>query len=62
MSYLEKEQLLWEYLTDHDNNIEPFVEEDEILDGDSYLDMETGEIIIGDWHGVKCRIIIEEID
>ena len=62
MSYLEREQLLWDYLTDYDINVEPFIEQDEILDGDSFLDMETGEIIINNWNGKKCRILIEEIE
>jgi hypothetical protein len=62
MSYLERELLLWEYLTDGEGDLGAFVTQDEIENGESYLDMETGEIIIGDWHDVKCRVVIEEID
>jgi hypothetical protein len=62
MSYLEREQLLWEYLTDCEKGLGAFVTQDEIKNGESYLDMENGDIIIGDLDGVKCRINIEGVE
>ena len=61
MKYLEREQLLWEYLTDCKGELGSFITPEELENLESYLDMENGEIIIGNWHGVKCRIIIEEV-
>lgn len=62
MSYLEREQLLFEYLTDGEGDLGAFITQDEIKNGESFLDMENGDIMIGDWNGVKCKINIQEIE